>query len=110
MNHKEFACRVEKSTVIYAPNAIDSVMIFIGSIVDGSLKSVPLSTFEWNSEPDRDEKFCYLTLGEIYRQLSEKTDEIITVVVERPFDGVIYQCGNAGEGIWIQHGKTRGYA
>lgn len=95
--------------IIYAPNDVDSVMIFTGSIADGSLKPVPLSIFEWTKE-NRSEDFCYLTLGEIYRQLSEKSDEIITVVVERPLDGVIYQCGNCGDGIWVQHGTTRGYA
>lgn len=99
-----------KDTVIYAPNSVDAVMIFSGSIADGSLKPVPLSILDWNAEPDKDESFSYLTLDEIYRQLSEKTDEIITVVVERPLDGVIYQCGNAGDGVWVQHGTTRGYA
>lgn len=99
-----------KDTIIYAPDIYNSVMIFTGSVVDESLKPVPLSVLEWNTEPDRSECFSYLTLDGIYRQLSEKTDEIITVVVERPLDGVIYQCGNAGEGIWVQHGTTRGYA
>lgn len=99
-----------KNIVIYAPNAVDAVMIFSGSIADGSLKPVPLSVLEWHTEPDRDESLSYLTLDEIYGQLSEKTDEIITVVVERPLDGIIYQCGNVGEGVWVQHGTTRGYA
>ncbi|MDE6102819.1 MAG: hypothetical protein K2F73_07595 [Ruminococcus sp.] len=99
-----------KDTVIYAPNAVEAVMIFSGSIADGSLKPVPLSVLEWHNELDRDEDFSYLTLDEIYRQLSEKTDEMITVVVERPLNGVIYQCGNCGDGIWVQHGTTRGYA
>lgn len=99
-----------KDTVIYAPNAVDAVMIFTGSVADGSLKPISLSVLEWNTEPDRDENFRYLTLDGIYRQISGKTDEIITVVVERPLDGVIYQCGNSGEGVWIKQGTTRGYA
>ncbi|MCM1508273.1 MAG: hypothetical protein NC177_14265 [Ruminococcus flavefaciens] len=99
-----------KNTVIYAPNSVDAMMIFTGSVADGSLKPVSLSLLKWKSEKERTEDFSYLTLDDIYRQISQKTDEIITVVVERPLDGVIYQCGNYGEGIWVKYGTTIGYA
>lgn len=94
--------------VIYDPNAIEdyAVMIFIGSVVDESLKSIPLTEMKWNCKNG----YLYLTLEEIYEQISAKIDEIITVVVERPADGSIYQCGNSGQGVWVQHGTTRGYA
>lgn len=104
-------------TVIYAPNDVDAVMIFRGSIVDESMTAMPLVFFDWHCEPDRDEDFSYITLDEIYQQFKKKTgcefpslDSIITVVVERPLSGEIYQCGNYGDGVWVKHGTLRGYA
>lgn len=35
---------------------------------------------------------------------------IITVIVENPLEGVIYQYGNSCDDMWYIHGKTEGYA
>ena len=35
---------------------------------------------------------------------------IITVIVENPLEGVIYQYGNSCDDTWYIHGKTEGYA
>ena len=54
----------------------------------------------------------YYTLNEIYTQavkigLIEKRG-ILTVFVEKPQHGKIYQCGNHEEGEWEVKGKTKG--
>ena len=52
-----------------------------------------------------------LSLTEIYEQLKESNEaHIITVFVDSPLNGVIYQCGNHEKGKWEQIGTTVGYA
>lgn len=51
-----------------------------------------------------------LTLTEIYEQLKRMSSRIITVFVDSPLEGVIYQCGNYEEGKWVKIGTTKGYA
>ena len=57
---------------------------------------------------------CYLetlTLTEIYEQARELVGEkILTVFVDEPLKGTIYQCGNYKDGQWVKYGETRGYA
>ncbi len=51
-----------------------------------------------------------LTLREIYDQISQKYGyQIITVIVDGPMHGEIYQCGNYVEGQWVKYGMTMGY-
>ena len=55
----------------------------------------------------------YLTLQEIYEQIKAKGyDGVIYVWEEQPLEGTIYMCENygEGEGEWVEHGTTRGYA
>lgn len=94
-----------KHTKIYAPDNIDLVMIFIGSMTKQTVRPVLLSALKWHKEADSN---GYLTLDEIRKQLA--TDELITVVVETPLSGVIYQCSNYASGVWVEHGTTKGYA
>lgn len=50
-----------------------------------------------------------LSLKEIYEQLKDKC-RMITVFVDSPLHGEIYQCGNYDDGLWVLHGNTKGYA
>ncbi len=51
-----------------------------------------------------------LSLSEIKDQVRKKTGEnIITVIVNRPLSGIIYQYGNHGD-LWEQVGVLCGYA
>lgn len=52
-----------------------------------------------------------LTLKEIYDQVSKDMGRpIITVFVNDPMHGEIYQCGNYADGKWVKYGTTIGYA
>lgn len=81
--------------------------VYLGGVAD--LKKVILT---WRTDEKRNEvkgiKFYVLTLKEIADQLREKTD-LITVIVQRPLSGEIYQWGNYGDE-WWQIGTLDGYA
>lgn len=52
-----------------------------------------------------------LTLSEIWEQVRKISNRrIVTVFVDGPLQGEIYQCGNHEEGKWEKIGETRGYA
>ena len=55
----------------------------------------------------------YLTLAQIHNQIKKMTNDervMITVIVNGPLHGDIYQCGNHKDGVWEKIGKTLGYA
>lgn len=61
----------------------------------------------------------YLSLNEIYNQVREIYGHdykgkirtpLITVIIDEPLRGTIYQCNNHSEGVWEKIGETRGYA
>ncbi len=65
----------------------------------------------WHETKDADIEEKHLTLKEIYWQLKAKGyNGIIYVWEEDAIEGTIYVCGNHGEGLWEEHGTTRGYA
>lgn len=81
--------------------------VYLGGLTD--LEEVILT---WRIDEERSKmmeiKYYVLTLKEIADRLREKTD-IITVIVQRPLSGEIYQWGNYGDG-WWQIGTLDGYA
>ena len=81
--------------------------VYVGGVAE--LERVILT---WRTDKERSEMIeinCYvLTLKEIADQLREKTD-LITVIVQRPLSGEIYQWGNYGDE-WCQIGELDGYA
>ena len=81
--------------------------VYLGGLAD--LEKVILT---WRRNEERDKLYgieCYvLTLKEIADQLREKAD-LITVIVQRPLSGEIYQWGNYGDE-WWQIGTLDGYA
>ena len=67
----------------------------------------------WHSEYV--ESLCsdvkYLTLREIWEQAKNVSDRrLVTVFVNGPLRGTIYQCGNYEDGKWVMYGTTIGYA
>lgn len=73
-------------------------VVTITAITDGEAFAETL----YSSEKD-------ITLKDIEDKFSEDYD-VITVICETPFEGVIYQYGNYNDGNWHNHGKTVGYA
>lgn len=52
----------------------------------------------------------YLTLDDISNQwYSKRRKGVLTVVVERMYEGIIYQIGRHNTTIWEKHGVTEGY-
>lgn len=52
-----------------------------------------------------------LTLKEVFDQVYEKYgSSLITVFINGPMHGEIYQCGNYEIGDWVEYGSTIGYA
>lgn len=75
-------------------------------VYKGSLRNLEkVDDLEWR-EVDGEE---ILSLKEIYEQLKGKC-YMITVFVDSPLHGEIYQCGNYGDGLWVEYGTTKGYA
>lgn len=48
------------------------------------------------------------TLGQIYKQF--KNEQMIYVIVDGYIGGVIYRCGNYGDGEWQKYATTMGMA
>lgn len=48
------------------------------------------------------------TLGQIYEQF--KTERMIYVIVDGYMSGVIFRCGNYGDGVWQKYAATMGMA
>ena len=100
-------------------------MIVSSSVYMGSLSNLVKinNKLDWKVERDLSEEteldeMRYLTLNEVYEQVREEYGErrngklstpIITVIVDEPLRGDIYQCNNHEEGEWEKIGGTRGY-
>lgn len=65
-------------------------------------------SLQWRTTEFEEMKYPELTLDEIAEQI--ETDGIIYVWVESGLSGEIYLHNNAGDGRWVKHGETRGYA
>ena len=88
-------------------DGVDVSRVYVGGVTE--LERVILT---WRIDKERSEmmgiKYYVLTLKEIADRLREKTD-LITVIVQRPLSGEIYQWGNYGDE-WWQIGELDGYA
>lgn len=78
-------------------------------------KLIPEHRLVWNKIPEDDwrscDATCSLTLNQLSTQLYAKTGRgIITVLVEEPLRGEIFQIGNYSDMKWRKHGTTKGYA
>ena len=91
-------------------DSIDCATVYMGGM-DRLVKANDM--LEWH---EQEAEWAYmtiktLTLSEIYEQLKDKMeDRMITVFVESPLHGEIFQCGNHEEGKWEKYGSTQGYA
>ena len=99
--------RIEKPgrEVIIEFDGVVSSGVYIGPVADmrrvnGDLK--------WREEHETGETIMVLTLNEIAEQLADAF--LITVVVEAPLSGRIYQYGNYSDASWWQIGELDGYA
>ncbi len=89
-------------------DGIDSSAVYLGGIT--RLKNVT-DQLEWHVEESSETDVESLTLDEIYHQCRDKFGlSIITVFVDSPLSGRIYQCNNYDNGLWVQYGELRGYA
>lgn len=83
----------------------------------GFMDLVPFNKelLEWHkdeelSEAERRDTY-FLTLGEIAAQLRDKDyDKMVTIFVETPLEGSIYQMGNYRKYEWVKAGTLNGYA
>lgn len=76
----------------------------------GGLSGLRMVDVEWRTVfvDGIDEEFQVLTLDEIASQLRDAW--LITVIINGPFSGKIYQYGNYSDGEWWEIGSTGGYA
>lgn len=85
------------------------------SVYTGSLRNLVNITdkLHWHSEPCEPlyMNIEFLTLSEIWEQAKDLSEQrILTVFVDSPLRGTIFQCGNYEEGKWVKYGTTQGYA
>ena len=91
--------RVEDAIIIYESTYTDSAAVYLG----GLTRLVKVNDLlRWNTEEGKS-----LTLAEIARQLP--SGQIITVIVNAPLHGEIYQYGNYPDEKWYLIGTTQGY-
>lgn len=113
-NQKEVAERAAKlAKTVVVNNDMYAITILIGGMV------VPTSHLKWRKEyysyqhggETYQEEHEVLTLQDISNQLEKSNHRnVITVWVESPLEGTIYQFGNYHDNQWHEHGTTRGYA
>jgi hypothetical protein len=81
-------------------------MHIVTIIVGG--KVIDNDTLSWHKKGSEER---HITLKEIYEQFSKQgSEDVIYVMEEAPLRGMIYQCGNHEQGLWEEHGTTKGYA
>lgn len=99
---------IPDNTKIYRFDGVDATTVYTGSF--DSLEKAELI---WHIDK---EMACitetygeWLTLDEIAHQLKGKT-HMITIFVDQPLHGEIWQYGNYNDGTWYRIGETIGYA
>lgn len=102
-------------------DTVSSAAVYLGHLTD--LEKVN-DKLIWRNDKDVAEKLGieearFLSLNEIYEQVKKNFGKVffgilqtplITVIVNDPLKGTIYQCNNHCEGIWEKLGETKGYA
>lgn len=97
--------KIPSETEIYPLNMTESSGVYVGSLAYMEWVNNKL---EWRQLGDDEYRTKVLTLKEIAEQLQDAW--LITVVVERPSSGEIYQYGNYADDEWWQIGTLDGYA
>lgn len=102
-------------TVIYKNG--DAFAFGYSAFYTGSLDNlIPFDKdfFKWNIDEDARifecETVYSLTLGELVEQLKQaKFNGLVTLIVQRPMSGKIYQMGNYSPYEWYALGELRGF-
>lgn len=74
----------------------------------GGLSYLIKAELKWRTIDEDGLKFDILTLSEIVEQLG--SNQIITIINEKPLSGSVWQYGNYSDGSWREIGKLEGYA
>lgn len=101
------------STVIYKNDAFGFTGLYAGSL--DCLVPMDRNMFKWNVDKNATEItgeiIWSLTLGEIAEQLAKmEYMGIVTIFVNRPTSGAVYQLGNYSPYEWFELGTLRGFA
>lgn len=106
----------EERTDFQALEVVDFDSITQTSVYVGFLSDLVnyTNTLDWHKKfvNGLDMEVGTLSLTEIYEQIKAVCggSRVITVFVENPLHGEIYQCGNYEDGKWVKLGNTMGYA
>lgn len=78
-------------------------------IVEDSEDNLYINKTYCTDEPDKWEEMN--TLGKICSSFGIKPKKymVITIILDRPLDGEIWQYGNYLDDLWHYHGETKGY-
>lgn len=105
---KELHKEIPGDTVIWKFNGIGAAAVYLGWLTD-----LTPAVVKWrqNDESLETAEICdgepdFITLDELAEQFP---DQMITVIIDDPLDGEIYNYGNAGKK-WLRIGTTGGYA
>ena len=108
MKQKKLYEEIPGDTVIWRFEGVRSATVYIGWLCGLSPADV-----KWRQDDDSYEtaELCdcdadYITLDELAEQFP---DTLITVIIDDPLNGEIWNYGNAGK-MWIRIGITGGYA
>ncbi len=52
----------------------------------------------------------FISLNDCLKEVAYNGDGVVTVILEAPLGGTIYQYGNYKDKYWVKHGTTKGYA
>lgn len=97
--------KVDENTEVCAFDGVSRTTVYTGGITD--LKRALVLWRRVEIPEMGGDALPVLTLGEIAEQLG---NQLITVIVDSPFSGKIYQYGNYSDGKWWEIGSTGGYA
>lgn len=103
-------------TVIYKDDGMNFTSFYSGSF--DQLMPFNKDSLEWRKDKEfskvAQQDIYYLTLGEIAQQLKKmnyhKRNSMLTIFVNQPLKGQIFQMGNYGNYVWYEVGRLRGYA
>lgn len=99
---------MNKDTELIRFDGVDVVQVYTGGMTH--LEKADLKWRDGGQELSRlfGFKAEILTLGEIEEQLGDR--HLITIVIEGPLSGEIWQYGNYTDDTWYKIGTLRGYA
>lgn len=96
------------SNVVVSDNSVDKFAVYIGGLT--RLKDISKELI-YNTKYVRGYPMTEISLKKIQKQAEALGyTDLITVIVDEPLKGAIYQYGNYGDGLWHKIGDTIGYA